>query len=372
MKPVVVERASLLRTAGQTIDLRDAGIEVARRMGIENKIRERTTKECGVAFVDGTGRTRAAFSVDNFGGQGFVSEIEILRSELVDILYEETRNNTEYIFGDHPLSIQNYDDYVQVTFANSNARQFDLVVGADGIHSKTRRLVFGDNSFMHNLDMYLSYFTIPYDDSDGNWARWYNAPKGRTMLIRPDNHGTTRTFLAFHSKERGYEKLDPDKQKELLQKIFTDAGFEASRFLNGLKNADDFYFEAVGQIKMNRWSEGRVTLIGDAAYCASPLSGMGTSLAFIGAYILSSELARHQNYTEAFKQYETLMRPYVKEAMKIPSMTKRFAYPRTSFDIGFTNAAVKLAAKPTIIRLIEKIMAKRTSKKVLLPHYEIV
>lgn len=256
MKPVVVERAPQLRTIGQTVDLRGAGIEVARRMGTESAIREKITQECGVAFVDSTGKTQAAFGVDSFGGQGFVSEIEILRGELVNVLYDRTRNDIEYVFGDHPLAISDHGDHVQVTFSNNSIREFDFVIGADGMHSKTRRLVFGDNSFMHYLGMYIAYFTIPYNNSDGSWTRWYNAPGGRSMLLRPDNQGTTRAFLSFHSKERGYEQLNPDAQKQLLQKLFSDAGFEASRVLDGLQSADDFYFEAIAQIKMDQWSQG--------------------------------------------------------------------------------------------------------------------
>ena len=370
MTPVVVERTPQLRTIGQTVDLRGSGIEVARRMGVESTIREKVTRECGVAFVDSAGRTRAAFGVDHFGGQGLVSEIEIIRGELVSILYDRTRNDIEYIFGDHPLSISDHDDSVQVTFASGNIRDFNLVIGADGMHSKTRRLVFGDTSLIHYLGMYIAYFTIPYNNSDGNWARWYNASRGRTVLIRPDNQGTTRAFLAFHSTERGCEKLSPVVQKDLLRKVFADAGFELPRVLNGLQSANDFYFEAIGQVKMDHWSQGRVSLVGDAGYCASPLSGMGTTLAFIGAYILAGELGRHQDHTMAFRQYETLMRPYVARALKIPPMTMRFAYPRTSFGIGLSNAVLSLAAKPAITRLIAKLTATKTPEKILLPDYE--
>jgi len=370
MKSVVVERTPQLRTVGQTVDLRFAAIEVARRMGLEEKIRERCTKECGVAFVDKLGRTQVAFHVDTFGGQGFVSEIEILRGELANILYEHTSHHTEYIFDDYPVSMNENNDHVQVVLNSGNTRNFDLVIGADGMHSTTRRLIFGDDSFIHYLGMYIAYFTIPYEDSDSNWARFYRTSGGRSILIRPDNQGTTRAYLAFYSKERGYEKLDKNKQKELLHKVFENVGFEASRVLNGLNNADDFYFEDIGQIKMNQWSKGRVALIGDAAHCASPLSGMGTSLAFIGPYFLAGELSRHRDHTEAFKQYELLTRPYVKEAFKLPSINMRFGYPKTSFGIGLSTAMQKFVVRPSVARIITKLMANRTAQGVSLPQYE--
>jgi 2-polyprenyl-6-methoxyphenol hydroxylase-like FAD-dependent oxidoreductase len=369
---VVIERTTQLRTIGQTVDLRGAGIEVARRMGVESAIRERITQEDGLAFVDSAGRTRAAFSVDSFGGQGFVSEIEILRGELVNVLYERSRSETEYVFGDHPSSIIDHGDHVQVTFASGNIRQFDLVIGADGIRSKTRRLAFGGKSPIHYLDMYISYFTIPYSTSDSSWARWYNAPGRRTVMLRPDNQGTTRAFLSFRSSQRGYDDLDPDEQKDLLHKLFADAGFETPRVLNGLKNADDFYFEAVGQVKMDRWSQGRVALVGDAGYCASPTSGMGTSLALVGAYTLAGELGRHQDHTEAFRQYEALMRPYVVKAQKNPPGASRLVSPQTPTGIALSNAVLSFAARPVITRLIAKLAATKTADKISLPDYEAV
>ncbi|UJR13175.1 hypothetical protein I4U23_000198 [Adineta vaga] len=368
--PVVLERAPQLRTTGQTIDVRDAGREVVRRMDIDRTIRQRSTKEEGVAIVDSAGRTRAAFGVESFGGQGFVAEIEILRGELVNILYERTRDHVEYIFGDHPLSINDHEDHVQVTFASGNIRKFDMVIGADGMRSKTRRLVFEDKSPIHHLNMYIAYFTIPYSQSDGTWSRWYNAPGGRSVVIRPDNQGTTRALLSFREAHRSYEDLDIDQQKQLLQNVFADAGFETPRVLSGLKNADDFYFEALGQVKLDQWSRGRVALLGDAGYCASPISGMGTTLAFIGAYILAGEMSRHQNHTEAFRQYEALMRPYVIKAQKILPGSTRIAAPQTRTGIALRNTLLGLVAKPAVTGLITKLTQSKTVEKVTLPDYE--
>ncbi|CAF1689838.1 unnamed protein product, partial [Adineta ricciae] len=192
-----------------------------------------------------------------------------------------------YIFGDHPVSINDQKDQVQVTFASGKSHEFDLVIGADGIGSKTRRLIFGDKSPMNYLNVYIAYFTIPSTPSDNNWARWYNATKGRTILIRPDGQGTMRVSLSFRSPQCGYENLTEDKKKEVLQKVFHDAGFETPRILHELMNTNEFYFEAIGQVKMDHWSKGRVALVGDAAYCPAPITGMGTSLALIGAYILT-------------------------------------------------------------------------------------
>ncbi|UJR12374.1 hypothetical protein I4U23_016551 [Adineta vaga] len=371
VRPVIVERASQLRTAGQTVDVRGAGREVIRRMGIDHIIRENITREEGVAIVDSAGRTRAAFSVENLGDGGFVADIEILRSELVRILYEHSRNHTEYIFGDHPSSINDRGDHVQVTFASGNEREFDLVVGADGTQSKTRHLVFGNNTSTHPQDMYTAYFTIPYSHSDGRWARWYNAPKERTVVLRPDNQGTTRALLLFRTSQRGYEDLDVDTQKDLLRNVFADAGFETSRVLSGMKNANDFYFDAVAHIKMDRWSQGRVALVGDAGY-SSGVSGTGTTLAFIGAYILAGEIGCHQDHTKAFIQYETLLRPYVTAAQEMAPGSIRLVSPKTRTAIALRNTFLSFAAKPAFTGLIKKLTKSKTAEKVTFPDYETI
>ena len=372
MKPVVVERALQLRASGQTVDLRAEGKEIVSRMGIESKVHEKTTQEQGVMIINSAGQSCASFDVNDSNGQSFTKEIEILRGDLVNILYQHTRNDVEYIFGDHPVAIHDRGNQVHVKFASGNTRDFDLVVGADGIHSKTRRLVFDEELPISYADLYTAYFSIPHHESDGNWARWYNAPGGRGIVLRPDNQGKTRVLLNFRSKERGYENLDVAEQKCLLQKLFVDAGFEAPRILNELSNADDFYLDSIGQVKMDHWTQGRVALVGDAGYCPSPITGMGTTLAFVGAYILAGELARNQDYIEAFKQYETLMRPYVTKAQKISPGSVSIATPQTSTGIALRNVLLSFVARPAVSRLITKLTSSKAPEKIVLPDYDAV
>jgi 2-polyprenyl-6-methoxyphenol hydroxylase-like FAD-dependent oxidoreductase len=206
MKVTVIERASQLRTAGQTIDIRGAGLEVVRKMGLEDIIWAKTTQEKAINFVDSENRTQAAFRVDTMDGQGFVAETEILRGELATLLYDQTRNDVEYIFGDKITAIVDRGDRVQVSFAKKADRNFDLIIIADGLSSKTRELVFGSStSPIHRLGQYTSHFSIPYEESDGTWSRWYNAPGGRCVLLRPDGQGTTTTlaFLTLSSSPNG-------------------------------------------------------------------------------------------------------------------------------------------------------------------------
>jgi 2-polyprenyl-6-methoxyphenol hydroxylase-like FAD-dependent oxidoreductase len=172
MRSVVVERAPELRTAGQTIVICGAGFEVVRRMGLEDIIRSRTTREQGLAFVDASNRKWAEFPVNLAGGgQSFVADIEIPRGELAKILYESTRNDVEYVFEDYITSIKDHGDRLEVAFAKGAIREFDLVVAADGMYSETRRLVFDGKSSLRSLGQYTCYFTIPYHESDGTWAR---------------------------------------------------------------------------------------------------------------------------------------------------------------------------------------------------------
>jgi 2-polyprenyl-6-methoxyphenol hydroxylase-like FAD-dependent oxidoreductase len=372
MKPVVVERAPELRLSGQWVDLQAEGKEVAWRMGIESKVREKITEEQGTHIVDSAGRPQASFDANSFGEKDFVEEIEIRRPELANILYEQLRNHVEFIFGDSPQAIDDRGDRVQVKFANGNLREFDLVVGADGIHSKTRRLVFGDESPISYADLYAAFFDIPRSDSDGSWVRFYSAPGGRSVALRPYSKDRTQVYLCFRSKERGYENLDVDLQKRLIQKLFADVSFEAPRILRELPNLDDFYFDSIGQVKMDRWSKGRVTLVGDAGYSPSPLTGMGANVALVGAYILAGELSRHQDYSEAFKQYETWMRPYVTKAQKIIPGSVRLALPNTRTAIILRNAVLGFVFRPAITRFIAKLITSKAPQKSVLPNYEAV
>jgi len=357
LRPVVIERAGALRLGGQNVDVRGAARVVARRMGIEDDIRAATTGEQGLRFVDDRGRTRAEFPAGTSSSDGFTAELEILRGDLARILYDRTRDGTEYIFGDHITGLDEAGDRVTVSFARGESRDLDLVIAADGIRSTTRALVLGDEPQIRELGLYMAYFTIPRTSTDDAWWRWYNAPGGRTINLRPDNVGTTRVMLSFMFEPRGYDRLGPDEQRQVLRRVYRDAGWEAPRVLAALGDAADMYFESIGQVRAPRWSRGRVALVGDAGYCASPISGMGTSLALTGAYVLAGELARHQDHREAFASYERILRPYVAKAQKLPPGAPRLAHPRTRPGIAVFNAALRLAARAQASGVGSKILA---------------
>jgi len=368
MDVTVVEKAAAFRDGGQTIDVRGAGRVVVQRMGLEEQIRANTTQEQGIAFVDKHNRTRAFIGVDAFEGDGPIAELEILRGELAKLLIRHSQDRVTYRFGDSIAAIEDDGERVHVRFEQGGEQVYDLVIVAEGIGSATRNRVFGDAVQRRPLNLYTAYFTVPREPSDGQVMRWYNIPGGRCVCLRPDNLGTTRAFLSFQQAPNGYEKLPRDEQIGLLKTLFADVGWETPRVLAALERTPDLYLDAVGQVKMPRWSKGRIALVGDAAYCASPISGMGTSLGLCGAYVLAGELGRHADHIEAFAAYEKLMRPYVAQAQGVPRFAPRLASPHSRLGIALGHAVLRLASLPGFKRVFGKILAPKADA-IELPGY---
>ncbi|GAB4018187.1 FAD-dependent monooxygenase [Spirosoma migulaei] len=366
----IVERADSLRLGGQNIDITGAAQKIVQLMGIEDDIRAANTGELGVCFVDEHNISKAELPK----GESTVGtrELEILRGDLAKLLFDLTKDKVEYIFGTQIVQLTEGKTGVTVAFQNGIERQFDLVICADGIRSKTRTLLFGDEPTIRPLGLYISYFTIPRSATDTNWARWYNAPGSRVIFIRPDNEGTTRVSFSFLSDPKGYERLPVSEQKEILKKKFADAGWEAPRILAELDANQDIYFDSISQVMAPRWSEGRCAMVGDAAFCPSPLSGMGTSLAIVGAYVLAGELARNADYRQAFAAYESLLRPYVNQVQKLPPGAPWAAHPKTKFGISLFYAGIRLISSRLVKRISDLFSSKTkdpTEDKIILPDY---
>ncbi len=370
----VVERAPALRTGGQNVDVRGAGREVVRRMDLEDDIRSATTGEVGTRFIGPKGTVIAEFPAGTSDSDGATAELEILRGDLAELLVGRTTDDTEYRFSDRITALRNVGDEggVSVTFEHAADERFDLVVAAEGIGSSTRRLVFGDEPKIRSLGLETTYATIPRTDRDDDWSRRYNAPGGRSITLRPDTHGTVRAAMSFvtdPTQERdGSERRTVDEQRARLRATFEDAGWEAARVLDGLDEADDLYFDSIGQVHAPRWSNGRVALVGDAAYCASPVSGMGTSLSLTGAYVLAGELASHVDPRDAFRGYERIMRPYVDQAQRLPPGVPRIAHPKSRAGIALLGLAVRLASTPAGSKLGARFSTP-PADKIDLPDY---
>ncbi|RTQ53587.1 FAD-binding monooxygenase [Hymenobacter gummosus] len=342
----VVERAPAPRYGGQNIDVKGAGRQVAVKMGLEEAIKAANTGEVGVQFVNEDNEVEASFPKDN--PNGLTSELEILRGDLVQILYNATKEAVRYQFGTHIVGLSEQAEAVRVTLADGRTEAYDLVVAADGLRSATRQLMFGDEPDIKFLGLYTCYLTIPRAGTDTDWARWYNAPDSRVLLLRPDNKGTTRASFNFLGDEDAYQHLSPDEQRQVLREKLAGAGWEAPRLLAALDDDPDLYFDAVSQVRAPRWTHGRYALLGDAGYCPSPITGMGTTLALVGAYVLAGELARHpEDHQQAFTAYEQRLRPFVEAAQELPPGTPALVYPSSRLGVAVLNkVAAVLASKP--------------------------
>ncbi|MEV7393552.1 MULTISPECIES: FAD-dependent monooxygenase [unclassified Streptomyces] len=338
----VVERWGGLRPGGQAVDLRGVAKEAVRRMGIEEQVRAARTETDGASFVTRAGRRVATLRADQFDGDGLIAETEILRGDLAQVFHDAAKDSTEYLFGDRITALHEDPDGVTVRFAGGDERRFDLVVGADGQHSGTRSLVFGaEERFRRHLDHFVSFFTVPNHLGLDRWMQVYSEP-GRTVAIRSihDNRAAM-AFLTLRSPEFAYDHQDLDAQKALVRERFADAGWETPWLLDRLATAPDFFFDAAAQIHLPHWWHGRVALVGDAAYGPSSLSGQGTSVAVVGAYVLAGELAAAAgDHTSAFPAYQERLQAYVRRNQAVGESFERTSTARGRLGVVMQYAAI--------------------------------
>jgi len=274
--------------------------------------------------------------------------VEVMRGQLAAILYEATRHDVQYVFEDSIRTMKEEADGVAVTFEHATADRFDLVIGADGLHSNVRRLVFGpEDHFRHFLGGYLAFAAIPnYLGLEGQMEVW-NAP-GRLAAIYPV-HGTTTArggFLFRRGEELQLDHHDVGAQKQVLHRIYGRDGWEVPRLLAEMDAAEDFYFDSISQIVMSSWTRGRVTLVGDAGYSPGPAVGGGTSIAVVGGYVLAQELAlAGSSWPSGLRVYEGRMRELVEKARGIGPATMSSLIPRTALQVRLMPELLRLLTR---------------------------
>lgn len=312
--PTVVERAPALRAGGHAVDVRGTALEVIERMGLTDPLRRARTRMRGMSMLDPDGAeimrsTEVALS----SGRLDSTDVEVLREDLIGLLHRATRAPVRYLFGDSVTTLDQHRGGVRVAFENAAPETFDLVVGADGLHSTVRRLAFGpEQPYLHHLGAYVGVFTAPNFLDLDRWQVWLRAAGVGYGIYSARDNTEMRVNLGFESGPLEYDRRDVDAQRKLVEDRLTGVGWETPRLLAAMWQATDFYFDAMAQIRMDSWSTGRVTLLGDAGYCPSPLSGQGTSLALVGAYVLADALARSGGDPRTgFEGYERRMREFV-------------------------------------------------------------
>ena len=366
--PTVVERAPHLRGGGYAVDFRGAAhLAVLEKMGILDQIREQQTHLATTTYVNQDGRPLAQMPTAIFAG-----DVEILRGDLGRILYEATTDGTEYLFGDSITSLRQDSDGVQVTFAHAAPRTFDLAIGADGLHSNVRRLAFADNpGSVRDLGLYVSIFSVADSFGLDHSGLLYSLP-GRTAAVfsaRQTGQAVAQFFFTAPDQAPiSCDYHDTGQQQKIVASAFDGVGWHVPRLLEQMPEAADFYFDSVSQVHLDRWSAGRVALIGDAGYAAGP-GGNGTGTAVIAAYLLAGELAAaHGDYRVAFARYEQLLRPYVARGQKQARGGAAFLAPATAKKISqrdrFFRMLPYLPAKGFI-----RYMSTRTATAIRLPDY---
>ncbi|MFJ1764971.1 FAD-dependent monooxygenase [Amycolatopsis sp. NPDC088138] len=317
----VVERAPGLRPGGQAVDARGVTKDVIVRMGLDAPVRAARTETAGAHTVDADGAVLETFSAEDDGGDGYISEIEILRGDLSQVLHDDTRDDAEYVFGDRIAELTQDADGVDVTFAGGDRRRFDLVIGADGLHSSLRGMVFGPRErFVRHLGLVLAFYSVPNEFGLDRWLLDHqDKASGRSVSLRPIRDATrAMAMFSFPAADFDVDYRDIEAQKTLLRERTAGLGWLTPKILAHLDDTPDFYLDQVAQVVLDRWSSGRVGLLGDAAFCASPMSGQGTGLALVGAYLLAGELAAAGwDPAAGFAAYEARMRSFVEANQEI-------------------------------------------------------
>jgi 2-polyprenyl-6-methoxyphenol hydroxylase-like FAD-dependent oxidoreductase len=361
---LLVEKAPRLRRGGYIIDFWGIGYDIAERMGLVGEIRALGYQVREVRFVGASGNKVGGFDVSIFDRASHGRFTSVKRSDISATIYGAIQDKVETIFGDSVASIREDGDRVIVGMAAGAEREADLVIGADGLHSRVRELVFGpESAFEAPLGYHLAAFEVEGYQPRQDLVYVSNALPGRQISrfsMRDD-----KTLFLFIFRDEYMTREDP---KSLLHRIFAGAGWEWPRIESEIARATDIYFDTVSQIRMPRWTKGRVALVGDAAACVSLMAGEGTGLAITEAYVLAGELhAARGDFATAFTRYEERLMPFLRDKQRSAAAFASSFVPKTAFGIGFRNLTTRLMGVPLVADLA---IGRALRDDIALPRYD--
>lgn len=354
-EPVLVEQSPDFRTGGYVIDFWGVGYTVAERMGILPAVRAAGYTMQELRFVDGRGRKAGGFSADVFRrtmGDRFTT---LPRGDLAAEIYRSIEGRAETLFGNTISAIDEHKAGVRVSFGKGADREFDLAIGADGLHSAVRDLTFGaERQFEKQLGYFAAAFEAEgYHPRDDLAYVSYGVPGRQVARIALRENRTVFLFVFTSGRMSGCEPRDLDERKAVLHQVFDDAGWECGGILQAMDKSPDLYFDRVSQISMDAWSKGRVGLVGDAAACVSLLAGEGTGLAVTEAYVLAGELSHAgDDYREALRRYEARLRPFIEAKQKSARNLAASFAPKTAIGLWVRNQAARLMGIPMVADLL--------------------
>ncbi|MER6947405.1 hypothetical protein ABT294_25565 [Nonomuraea sp. NPDC000554] len=363
----IVEKASHLRGGGYAIDIRGTARDVVERMGVLPRLRQLHVDTRQITFLAPDGTVLASLRPEAFTGGTEGLDLEVRRGDLADCLYDQVKDKVELLFNDSIATLDDRGGHVEVTFDSGVRRTFDLVVGADGLHSHPRGLAFGPEERYHRyLGFCFAGFTMPNDFGLEHEGVLWNLPGRAAALYAHEPGEPMHGFLTFAQDEPPFTAFrSPQAQRELVASTFPDTVWAIPRMVAAMRAAEDLFFDVVSQIHMPAWSTGRVALVGDAAYATSFMSGQGSSVSLVGAYVLAGELATHGDHVTAFAAYEKMVRDFVEQNQALATEGGGVVAPRTRQRLDARNAMLR-----TQTALPSGTEGRAANTALVLPDYE--